>query len=494
VHVASGHSQQFIAETINNHTTTAGPVDLNGVHPSLARGIVKDLPPYEAVRALNGIDPKKAAEIIGGMPPARVVAFAGHMDAERLTPIVAHLRTELAAMLRLALRADTAMVARETAWHKLIGATESEIVEAGPSQRGTTGFRRDHDHGAMYWSPRTGPGMVAADIVDYYTSCGGVLGRLGFPIRSQKRAGKSPSGTHGSFQRFESTWDYPADMSSGLGATCGATVYQSSHGTFSTFGGIGEYYERHGGTWGALGFPVSEEIEISAAQTASGTPGFRQRFERGTVFWSERTGAAHVSGDIAARVEADFRDLGFPIGEAEEETSEFGTTAATQQFQGSGGTPWTVCSSVHGTWLVDPGLADYHSRHRAEFGFPRADANRYPEPAGTILRDPHSAGSGHGARDRFQPLAARRGGQCVQWFEGGAIFARKGGRPVALGGPTWNLLNKAGNAVRLGHPTSPARPIGDGPDTVQFFTRGVVTVVDGIASAWYGRPDAGTEG
>src|SRR5207302_1874982 len=127
--------------------------------------------------------------------------------------------------------------------------------------RTTVGDRR---YGAaVYWSEKHNAHAVWGGIGERYEHLGSMDSGLGMPTSDQFEAAPSPSGTTGVYQRFESIWDYPADVIALLaGIRCGATVYWTEeHGTHATWGAIGELYERLHGTAGRLGFPVTDELE-----------------------------------------------------------------------------------------------------------------------------------------------------------------------------------------------------------------------------------------
>jgi uncharacterized protein with LGFP repeats len=61
---------------------------------------------------------------------------------------------------------------------------------------------------------------------------------------------------------------------------CGATVYWCAlGGAHATWGEIGAYYESHGGSGGALGFPLGDVQTGSQGNLA-------RQFERGRILWS----------------------------------------------------------------------------------------------------------------------------------------------------------------------------------------------------------------
>jgi uncharacterized protein with LGFP repeats len=339
-----------------------------------------------------------------------------------------------------------------------------ERVGPSPDNHGAHyGFRRDHVAGAAFWSSLTGLGTVGAELLDCFESVGG-LARLGFPLGVERQAGASPAGTAGSFQRFEGPWFYSEATDD---VPFGATLYSSRHGVYWTWGGFGEFYELAGGTVSSLGFPTSGEER--AVLGPRGTEGIVQTFEGGTLYWTDDIRIAAL-GAAAAEVHEDLRDvLGFPVsGEEDAGQSPLGTTGTRQRFEGAEDYPaevtadWrhpggaVVYSSDRGTWVTTGGIGLFYEKDGG--------------PAGPL---------GYPTNEQGQDVD-----DTYQFFENGYVswLPDRGAIPVL--GVTADMAVD----FELGPPTSWARQLDDGPDQVQFFEKGLVTVVDGEAACWR-RPD-----
>ncbi len=178
-----------------------------------------------------------------------------------------------------------------------LGFPISSELNAGPSQRDTTGKYQRFEGGSVYWSRQTEAHPVCGEIGELHNNLNGVAGRLGFPLSHELPAGASSQGTTGVFQRFEGTWDYSEEINAPPVRHFGASVYWSQkYGAHPTWGGIGEYYEHLGGTTSTLGFPTCAEMEIDAP--LEGTTGWYQHFEGGDIYWSDAYGAITVTDPI----------------------------------------------------------------------------------------------------------------------------------------------------------------------------------------------------
>jgi len=361
-----------------------------GILPRLAR-ISAD----QAAIGLATLEPGKAADVISMMPEARRIEIVACMDAASATAIVKLLPEETAVPLRLAGRAARSISSDAAGWHDLLGDASGGLSRQGRSRRGTTGFAIRYERGTVYWSKRTGTGMVAGAVEKRHGELGGLSGRLGYPIGRETQAATSRFGTSGTFQRFESTWDYSPKALEKTDTVCGATIYASDKGVFSTRGGIGQYYEAGGGTWGPLGFPLSEERPVPGPEGDTAER-YRQEFEGGAVYWSEATGVVSVRPPIREIYERDLLKYGLPLEEQESEESD--------------STTWG------------------------------------------------------------------------QLFESGAIVYEARGRVAEVLGEIYEHWHA--HMDELGLPESSERMLGDGPDLVQFFEDGVVTVVDGVVRRW----------
>jgi LGFP repeat len=437
-------------------------IDLLSAHGLLPR--LAKIPADEAAMKLAMVDPRKAAEVIEMMPEARRIAIIPYMDSASATEILSRLPDEIAATLHLAIRAARSISSDAAKWHHLLGDASGDLCREVRSKRSPAGFSSRYDRGTVYWNERTGTGMTAGAIEKRYRELGGVSEGPGYPIGSETQAATSHFGTVGAFQRFESNWDYE-DVAAieNIVTVCGATLYASEKGVFATWGGIGEYYEASGGTRGPLGFPLSGNMWAFGSRD-NPTNEYRQEFEGGVVYWSDPTGAACVLPPIGEEHERNLLEYGLPIGDQQiAAESEQGTTGVFQRFQGGRGNPDTASASIysstsHGTWPVSGTIM--RSFHRSggtagPYGFPMTSEG----PTG--LED---------AFDTYE-----------QHFESGVLM-RSGNKFVGVAGKVYRTWCE--HRDELGLPISPERTLGDGPDLVQFFDRGVISVVDGAAQLW----------
>lgn len=237
------------------------------------------------------------------------------------------------------------------------------------SPRGTEGYKRPFEHGAIYWTKENEALHVWWGFAQIHDEYQGVEGRLGFPLTPELPATFRSQVTHGVFQRFEGEWDYPEDVNTTPVPHCGATLYYcDQYGPFPTFGGIGICYEQLGGISGHLGFPTSYELDTE--QSYHGTKGYFQRFESGIVYWSWKTEAHPVWGEIGElykKFGGVTGRLGFPLSHEIFARSPQGTKGVYQRFEGGRydatpvGDEWihngvSVYWSKHGTFPVLGGL------------------------------------------------------------------------------------------------------------------------------------------
>lgn len=418
--------------------------------------------PHEAADSLARLNPDKAAEVIRLMPEKRRIAIIPSMDEAPASAILRRLPEEVAAPLHLAMRAARAISTDAADWHDVLGDASGDLERRGRSQRGANGFVSHYDRGTIYWSETGGTGMVAGAIKKRYWKLGGNSGRLGYPIGRETHAATSRFGTSGTFQRFESTWDYGPEALARTVTVCGATLYASVHGVFATWAGIGEYFEASGGTWGPLGFPLSEEMPVPGS-SGDTTERYRQDFEGGTVYWSEQTGVAQVHPPIQEFLEQHALVGWLPLGDQEAVAqSQQGTAGVVQPFQyGPGDRNLLVYSSVErGTWSISGVILIYFEAHGATagpFGFPVE-------------------------KIYFSAMEKSEDIWKVQQFESGAIVSYGSGETLGVTGTIFALWSA--NREVLGVPTAEQRTLGDGPDLLQCFKTGVVTVIDGIARYW----------
>ncbi|WP_448626976.1 reprolysin-like metallopeptidase [Geodermatophilus sp. URMC 64] len=147
--------------------------------------------------------------------------------------------------------------------------------------------------GWAYWSPATGARVVAPGAVrDRWGALGWERGRLGYPT-GDPVCGLPDNGCAQTFQ--------------------GGTLIGSDSGTVRILkGAIRTRWTAAGGVAGALGYPDMDEY--------CGLPdgGCFQHFQGGAVYWTRTTGAHTVSGELLAEWErsgGEYGRLGYPLDE-----------------------------------------------------------------------------------------------------------------------------------------------------------------------------------
>jgi len=122
-------------------------------------------------------------------------------------------------------------------------------------------------HGALYWTNRTGVHDVYGDVYDKYQTLRSEHGILGYPRTDTSR----PPDQIGRYNFFEH----------------GDIYWHPQTGAHAVMGEILKKWESSGYEKGPLGYPTSDET------TAPGG-GKSQRFQRGTIQWDPRNGARIV--------------------------------------------------------------------------------------------------------------------------------------------------------------------------------------------------------
>ncbi|WP_282599330.1 transglycosylase family protein [Brevibacterium sp. R8603A2] len=176
-------------------------------------------------------------------------------------------------------------------WHDLGGA-------AGDLGRPTTAERcglrgsgcyQRFQKGEVHWSPKTGAHATLGAIANTWARTGHEGGKLGYPT-SNERCGLKGGGCYQWFEKGQIHW------SSGTGA-------------HPTKGGIRTAWSRLGFESGKLGYPVTGE------RCGLNGGGCYQRFQKGEVHWSPKTGARATTGAIARAWSwngHETGDLGYP--------------------------------------------------------------------------------------------------------------------------------------------------------------------------------------
>jgi uncharacterized protein with LGFP repeats len=148
--------------------------------------------------------------------------------------------------------------ARELAW---IGQPKDEGGGSGemvmPDGRGRA---RDYDNGTIYWTPETGAHEIHGDIRLHHV---GKQALLGYPTTDETGC---PDGV-GRFNHFE----------------FGSIYWTPSNKAWEVHGAIRDLWAKHGWERGPMGYPVSDEHDISG--------GRESRFQHGRITWTPQGGA-----------------------------------------------------------------------------------------------------------------------------------------------------------------------------------------------------------
>jgi uncharacterized protein with LGFP repeats len=327
----------------------------------------------------------------------------------------------------------------------------------------------------------------------------------------------------------------------------GRIYWSRDGGVHACYGEINAYYDDHGGSGGAFGFPLSAENRAepwapSAGGEARKTEGRYQRFEGpsdysdeicalinggircgATVYWSEDVGIHGTSGPIGELYELNNGTsgwLGFPVEDEVQVRSKAGTSALRQRFQGG----VIYYRDTTGAIPVPYPIAAYHDwdRHADETRLPEdrreeGDAANSSGTRGycqrfegrvTVYESTHGVYIvGWGNRTCYDKLggpgswlgfpkseevptresaAGRR--STIQEFEGGTIFYKtEYGKYGSIPIPSMVLESIAEYGLReeMGFPIPKDYSLGPGPaDRIYFFEHGIVTVRDGVVEPW----------
>ena len=464
---------------------------LRAQHSDAGADLVLSMPPVRALAVLTAASASISAGVLEvlwdrGLKARVVSLLAGlHLETARsITLALASLTGPDAEWLGQV--PDAAAAVRRCA-NRAAGRLDG-IVEpfhyAGESQPGGVHFRQDHQRGKVFWTVHGGTQVAIGKIGDCRDSHAGALG---FPVAPEADA---PLG--GRLQRFEGNCDYGPQACKQAGLQrFGGTVYWSgepeapAHGTWGT---IGEFYELARGPAGELGYPISDETKVGPSKR--GTRGARQQFKGGTVYCAEDAEATFVRLPVARHHEGEHRGpagaLGFPVSpelEAAPSPQPYGTTGRFQRFEGLWNYPdgilehWsdrerpggaTIYTSAHGTYCVGWGNGVLYERLGGTgswLGFPKSDEKKQ------------------------RPLSNGKLQYTVQEFEGGEIIHDPGqgrnGVSVAVPRATMEYLDRhAGLRERLGLPLSRPLTSSTADEPVQFFENGVVVLRDGNPEAY----------
>lgn len=462
------------------HADILGALNADEAAKRLAR-----LPLDDAVRALVDAPVGAAAEVLEALlsdNEEAAISLLAHTRRSKAQELVAAIASAPPLLENLP-SAAAAIGQCERSNRSHLGESRGAMARSR-SERGTEGYWRTYEKGIIYWTLKAGAQPVYGSIGKRHKELGASGGRIGFPLTPEKPAERSPFGSKGVLQRYESNWDYQDKVCEKIGLLFGATIYWSGKsGAHATWGGIGEYYEDNGGTGSPLGFPVTGELEVDPCNRKNddGATGWRQRFEGGVIYWSEKTNVITMPSSIAECYDH-HRGLGFPVTPVMSATTneKYNTEGSLQRFEAwedyrdilenwsdpGGATIYT--SDKHGTYCVAWGngaLYESLGGTNSWLGFPRSD-----EIDARVSED--------------EPWST------IQEFEGGAIFYKQDYGSVPVSSLIMEYFaHRKDMQLQLGFPVREALTLrSEDGDLVQFFERGVVTVRAEAVEAWV-RPD-----
>ncbi|WP_164884489.1 LGFP repeat-containing protein [Leucobacter muris] len=277
--------------------------------------------------------------------------------------------------------------------------------------------------GTLYWNPYAGIGSVNGAIRTLYNQMGGAWSALGYPM------GREGYAHGGAVQQFER----------------GTAYWTARTGASAATGTIRSLYTQNGGPAGAFGFPKGVE------KTQSG--GLRQEFEGATAYWSPRTkSAAAVSGDIRTMYHAARganSEMGFPKSMARAQSG-----GLRQEFEGA----TAYWSSRTGAAAVSGDIrAMYHAERGAnsEMGFPKQAARsqsgglRQEFEGATAYWSPRTKSAAAVSGDIRTMYHAARGANSEMGFPKSMARAQSGGLRQEFEGATayWSPRTNVAAAV-----------------------------------------------
>lgn len=205
------------------------------------------------------------------------------------------------------------------------------------------GKATDFRFGRVFWSQDTGAHAVVGAIGAAYQAEDGPEGPLGLPVSGETT---TPDG-EGRYTQFQN----------------GVIYWSPSTGAHAIRGAVLDMWSDQGSERGDLGYPTSDEV------SNPNKPGVVQRFQGGTVYWSDSTGPHVVEGAILTAYReagAENSELGYPT------TDEISLTrnGAFTRFEG-GAIYWSSRTGAHvvpqGPVFDAWGTVDYERGH---LGYP----------------------------------------------------------------------------------------------------------------------------
>lgn len=199
----------------------------------------------------------------GHAPAARGEERSSHAEqALSWSDFRTAVRYDRASQLLLAVPAISA----KRAEHPVLGEATAPHTRIGSGEL----YRREYEHGAVYWSERTGAHEVHGLIAEHWYGVGAEASFLGFPTTDEQPLAESEHGGR---------------LAGGVGHFEGGSIYWTpAHGSAIVFGMVRDIWALLGWERSPLGLPVCD------VEPAAESGMLRGVFEHGTVEWSSSTG------------------------------------------------------------------------------------------------------------------------------------------------------------------------------------------------------------
>ncbi|WP_113811448.1 hypothetical protein [Blastococcus sp. TBT05-19] len=331
--------------------------------------------------------------------------------------------------------------------------------------------------GSIYWTQATGARVLSGAVRERWGTTGWENGPLGFPTSD---VAALPGG--GQFARFQG----------------GSVHWTQAAGTKVLTGAVHDRYEATGGASGELGLPTTDAVPLAGG-------GRYAHFQGGSVYWTQATGARVLSGAIRDRWAAQGWENG-PLGFPTSDVTTLAGGGEVARFQG-GSIYWTQATGAH---VVSGAVRDRWTTAGSEtgpLGYPTTDVialaggGRFAHFQGGSIYWTQATGArvlSGAVLDRWAATGWENGtlgypttdvtaladGGRYAHFQRGSIYWTQttGARylPVAIrdawAGTGWEN-------GRLGYPTTDPETVPGG--TRQTFQNGTITLVDGRTTVQY---------
>lgn len=185
-------------------------------------------------------------------------------------------------------------ISEKRAEHAWLGDAVTPHLRVGEAEV----YRREYEHGTVYWSERTGAHEVHGEIAERWRALGGETSFLGLPTTDELRLAGSADAPTEAGER---------DAPGGYAHFEGGSIYWTArHGAAVVHGMVRDIWALLGWERSALGLPVAD------VRYEHGTGTFSGCFEHGTIAWSPAGG--HNISIVAPAASVD------PLNPAERDT------------------------------------------------------------------------------------------------------------------------------------------------------------------------------